>query len=89
VAYGDLNSVTVLETADDPEHRTAGDAEIDSDVDDWRTGTSAKGSEFWRYGVDQQQAALGTVNPEADAGVWRENCRQQIMAVLGSTADAS
>jgi len=30
---------------------------------------SASGSEYWRYGVEQQQAARGTGNPEADASV--------------------
>jgi len=33
------------------------------------TSASARGSEFWRCGVEQQQSALGMGNPEADAGV--------------------
>lgn len=75
VAYGDLNADALREIADDSSieplatQRVTPDAKTDTDVGDGRTRTIAGGSEFWREGVGQQQAVLGTGNPEADAGV--------------------
>jgi len=50
------------------EHRTADDAEIDADRGDTRRECKRRDSEFCRYSVEQQQAALGTGIPEADTG---------------------
>lgn len=55
------------------------------------TSTSACGSELWRYGMEQQQIALGTENLEADTEEEREARRMRIdiMVVRESVAGAS
>ena len=53
------------------------------------TSTSVRGSEIDRYGVKQQQGALGMGDPEADTSEKWENSQMIIMAELGSAGGAS
>ena len=89
MAYGDLNSVTVLETADDrsieppatqrltPMLMIGGRAQVPKAA---HSGDMASTN-------NRRLSALGTRKPMLLCD--GRNCRQPIMAVLGSTADAS
>ena len=69
MAYGDLNSATVPEAVDDWSLERLATLRSTPILVNGATSACARGIEFWRYGIEQQQGALGTGNPQADAGV--------------------
>jgi hypothetical protein len=68
-AYGDLTSAAAPEMTDDGRIEPSATYRSTLTPVIGATVTRARGGEFWRYGIEQQPAALGAGNASADVVV--------------------